>query len=128
MLSLLNNTVNAQQFKTVGKNKYTPIPDHIKEIRELIKKGARFKKIAEQFGITRNTISKINQNETWFDPKWEPVPQPKRTQCKLTPNEVLEIKERIKIEKNMTAIARDYGVKNTTIFNIRKGVTWKDVK
>lgn len=55
------------------------------------------------------------------------IPQPPRN-MKLSENDVLYIKKRLKKDDKIEKLAQRFGVAHSTIKNIRDGKTWKNVK
>lgn len=107
---------------------YVRIPEHIEEIRVLLKRGFRVPVIAKMYGRTTHNIADINKNRCWFDPKWEEVKQRAgRPDTKLSPEDIPNIKAAIESGEVMTKIAKRYGVHHQTIRDIKHGRRWQNI-
>lgn len=80
--------------------------------------GTHLDNIADMNKKKRVNISGIGKGENWG------------VNCgnaKLREEQVLEIRERLKLKENQSQIAREFGVKRATINDISQGKTWRNL-
>ena len=54
-------------------------------------------------------------------------PREKRPRNKVTVEQVRAIRSRLREQESVTKLAREYGLSQMQIYNIRDGVSWRDV-
>lgn len=98
-----------------------------------INEGLVPKEVAKLYGVGINCVKTIYLRKTWThitkDLYIRPVGmESKRNQCsKLNKEKVKIIKSRLLNGENHLDIAKEYGVSRTTVLDIKKKKTWKDV-
>lgn len=94
------------------------------EIKEMIKDGMRLIDISNELNINKGIIGRIKIGETWRDVGDDVSGVDMR---KLTEEEANEIKNLLREgELSHRSIAREYGVSNTYISMISRGLMWKN--
>ena len=110
------------------------IPESVvKEIRELrMREWVPEKEIARRYGLTRSNVNNILRNFRWPDPEYDPSKMVKAggngTGSKLVESDVVEIRRRAKAGEFQREIAKDFGIEQTQVSRIVRGVQWGHVK
>jgi DNA-binding MarR family transcriptional regulator len=103
------------------------------EIRELGSQGFRQVDIAKRFGVRRASVSVILNGSTWKHLPVRPhthAPKPRGSDhhgSRLTPEQVLEIREAAKTGETRRSIADRYGVTPENVSSIVLRKTWTHV-
>lgn len=113
-------------------------------IFKLIASGKKTKVIADKYNVNSVTISRIITRKTWWgiDVPKELVSKAQEQHkngrkksirlhsdmTKLTPGDVSAIKRRLLNGEMGTVIAKDFNVSPETIYSIKAGRSWKDIK
>ena len=100
--------------------------DQAKAVITRVAAGAKSKNLAEEYGVSPSTISRIVNGQTWVHLERPPTQILKRA-TKLTAADVLVIKARLQRGDRLVDIARDYNVSGPAIAAIRDGRTWQEV-
>ena len=90
--------------------------------------GYKDAEIANNYGVTRQTINAIRIGDNWAHLGLEVIGRykGKSREQKLRPSDIPEIRARISKMVSDTVIAKDYNVNAATIRQIRIGATWKN--
>ena len=109
-----------------GKAKLTK--KQVEEIRESyarrVEAGQKQKDMASEYGGTQTLISQIMSNKIWPVSGWKPKKQ-RHHMAKLTDDIVWAIRVRVADGQKQASMAREYGVKHSTISEIISNKTWK---
>jgi len=105
------------------------------QIREMHFSGLSISKIANGFGVGRNTIHNIVTGRTWASVGGPTVKRRSREElkgegnpsAKLTKNAVVQIREKYSAGATAWELAGKFGVTETTIYDIVKGRTWRHI-
>ncbi len=97
--------------------------DKARQIRQLyLSGGISQKEVADRFGIIPSTVSNIVRNKLYPDPDPNYVVPPRKARNqKLTKAQADEIREKIQQGAILAALAKEYGVNQATISNIKAG-------
>jgi len=95
-------------------------------IREFAHKGLDWDIIADQFGISRHTVKHIVRRTRW-DHVQDGFPPLIGRKVKLTPKQIIEIRDLYKKLDNYTKVGEQFGVSAATVRDIILGNTWKHV-
>ncbi|MEG4024837.1 MULTISPECIES: HNH endonuclease [unclassified Microcoleus] len=101
----------------------------VQEIRQKLAAGERVKDIAQEYSVGRKTIHDIKYHVTWKE-AGEEVPVPRRggyLDRKLTFEQALEVRKRIRGRESISKIADDFGVSSSVISDIKNHVTYRGV-
>ena len=107
------------------------------EIKHRLEQGASCASIGREFRVDASYVYRIASGENRADVPW-PSGKPftfvkhnsigsELPQTKLSPDKVIQIRERIASGDTPSVIARDFGVGRKAISAIRDGLTWKHV-
>lgn len=101
---------------------------HILTILDFFRGGMNAGEIARIFNTTRGQIQEIKSGRKWghIGDRSDIEMQPRNTP-KLTPELVKQIKQWFAEGKKVSHIARDLNINRTTIDDIKKGKTWKNI-
>jgi Mor family transcriptional regulator len=99
--------------------------DQVLEIKLMGKKQSATR-LAKKYGVSTYTIYSIRKGLTWrhLDEK---ILNKKIYYKTLTEDEILKIKDACN-KQDATKLAKQYGVSTRTIYRIKSGETWKNVK
>ena len=102
--------------------------EDIPQIIYYISVGYKDAEIANNYGVTRQTINAIRIGDNWAHLGLEAIGRykGKSREQKLRPSDIPEIRARISKMVSDTVIAKDYNVNAATIRQIRIGATWKN--
>jgi len=103
------------------------------QIREMHFSGLTIPKLANGFGVGRNTIHDIVTGRTWASVGGPTVKRRPREElkgegnpsAKLTKNAVVQIREKYSAGATARELADEFSVTETTIYDIVKGRTWR---
>jgi hypothetical protein len=99
------------------------------EIDALLHRGLLNGAIAEQVGVSREVVSKIKAGRTWGKVTGRSLAPIERKNAvgksKLTPQQVLDVRQRVAAGESMRSIAASYAMSHTTISALINGGTWK---
>jgi DNA invertase Pin-like site-specific DNA recombinase len=101
--------------------------EKVREIRQRLAAGERMKDLAKEYGVGWGAIHNIKYHVTWKD-AGEEVPIPRMggyLDRHLTCAQAQEVRERIKRGESIAKIARELGVSNNVISDIKNYVTYK---
>ncbi|NJM61343.1 MAG: hypothetical protein HC849_15905 [Oscillatoriales cyanobacterium RU_3_3] len=101
--------------------------EKVREIRQRLAAGERMKDLAKEYGVGWGAIHNIKYHVTWKE-EGEEVPIPRRggyLDRSLTFAQAQEVRERIKKGESIAKIARELGVSNNVISDIKNYVTYK---
>jgi hypothetical protein len=100
----------------------------IPEIIYYMSVGYKDAAIAAAYGVTRQTINAIRIGDNWKHLGLEIIGryEGKTRERKLTVNDIPNIRARFAANEGDTSIAKDYGVHQGTVRQIRIGNTWKN--
>jgi DNA invertase Pin-like site-specific DNA recombinase len=101
----------------------------VRAIRRLYLDGLSQYEIAARFSISQSNVSLIVTGQCWSHVPREflALRPAKKTDQKLDPDKVRQIRRRYADGETQTAIARDYGVRSTTISELIRGNIWAHV-
>ena len=103
--------------------------EKVREIRQKLAAGERVKDVAQEYGVGRKTIHDIKYHVTWKEEGQE-VPVPRMggyLDRKLTLDQALEVRKRIRGRESISKIADDFGVSSSVIYDIKNHVTYRGV-
>ena len=103
--------------------------EKVREIRQKLAAGERVKDVAQEYSVGRKTIHDIKYHVTWKE-AGEEVPVPRMggyLDRKLTFEQALEIRKRIRGRESISKIAHDFGVSSSVISDIKNHVTYRGV-
>lgn len=118
------------QFRGENNTKSILNEDYVRDIVLMSNNGMNAMAIGRRLGINHSTVMNVLDRRTWnhvtsdLDIK---KPSPKGSghpNSKLTENQVLEIKQRIKNGETQKNIAKDYDIAAGTVGNIKRGESW----
>lgn len=101
--------------------------EDVVEIKKMLIKGVCCQDIAKKFKTSRQCIMDIVKGRNWKDVGYLPENFKPRPKHKITPTEVIEIKNSMRQGFRDTEIAKAYGVSITYITGIRHGRYWSNV-
>jgi hypothetical protein len=106
--------------------------EEVFEILKLSKSGITQQKIADRFGVTRGAISKIVIGRTWseltgiiYDSNNCNTKGVNNGMSKLNNNTIREIRQKLKLGRTGTSLAREYSISDSIISNIKNYKTYK---
>ncbi|MBD1885062.1 HNH endonuclease [Microcoleus vaginatus] len=103
--------------------------EKVGEIRQKLAAGERVKDVAHEYSVGRKTIHDIKYHVTWKE-AGEEVPVPRTggyLDRKLTFEQALEVRKRIRGRESISKIADDLGVSSSVIYDIKNNITYKGV-
>ncbi len=103
--------------------------EKVREIRQKLAAGERVKDVAQKYSVGRKTIHDIKYHVTWKE-AGEEVPVPRMDgylDRKLTFEQALEVRKRIRGRETISKIADDFGVSSSVISDIKNHVTYRGV-
>ncbi|MEG4859270.1 HNH endonuclease [Microcoleus sp. K1-B6] len=103
--------------------------EKVREIRQKLAAGERMKDVAQEYSVGRKTIHDIKYHVTWKE-AGEEVPVPRMggyLDRKLTFEQALEVRKRIRARESISKIADDFGVSSSVISDIKNHVTYRGV-
>ncbi|MEG4047509.1 HNH endonuclease [Microcoleus sp. Pol17_C1] len=103
--------------------------EKVREIRQKLAAGERVKDVAQEYGVGRKTIHDIKYHVTWKEEGQE-VPVPRMggyLDRKLTFEQALEVRKRIRDRESISKIADDLRVSSSVIYDIKNNITYKGV-
>jgi DNA invertase Pin-like site-specific DNA recombinase len=103
--------------------------EKVREIRQKLAAGERVKDVAQEYSVGRKTIHDIKYHVTWKE-AGEEVPVPRMggyLDRKLTFEQALEVRKRIRGRESISKIADDFGVSSSVIYDIKNHVTYRGV-
>lgn len=90
------------------------------------------REIGRRYGLTRSNVQNILSGVRWPDPTYDPSKLVRAggngTGSKLTAEDVVRIKERCAAGEFQRVVAADYGIQQTQVSRIVRGVRWAGVK
>lgn len=103
--------------------------NHVREIRIKLQAGAKMNDLAEEYGVGRKTIHDIKYHVTWKEAD-AIIPPPViggYRERKLSSQQAQDVKNRVKSGERILDIAQKLGVSKSVIYDIKNGVTYKEV-
>ncbi len=102
------------------------------EIRERCYAGERQSKLAVEYGITEGFVSVIACNKAWKYLDQKPAlgirKGDKHYKTTLDASAVRTIRQRVSSGEKMNAVAKDYGISDSSVWGIVRRLTWKHIE
>jgi group I intron endonuclease len=122
--------LRSMQFRGENNAKSILNEDSVRDIVLMSNDGMNAMAIGRRLGINHSTVMDVLDRRTWnhvtsgLDIKKTSPKGSGHPNSKLTENQVLEIKQRIKNGETQKNIAKDYGISDRTVGNIKRGESW----
>lgn len=109
----------------------------VKEIFSLLACGkCSSRAIADRYGVSEADIDRIRTGKLWGHAKPEGWVKPRlltkagelHSKAEITEAQAFQIRQRSREGEKITALAAEFGVHYTTIYDIREGRTWKHLE
>jgi len=112
-----------------SRNGYSTLSENqISEILQRLGNGETTVAISAELGVSRTCIWRVKVGRTWCRCEGERIaPVPRKRRSVLTPEDIREIRERLKKGESQSSIARSKGLASSTVNNIDLGKTWGHV-
>ena len=125
-------TVKPRPAETHANNRQSPV-EVVKEILELRKREwIPEREIGRRYGLTRSNVNNILRNHRWPDPEYNPkdlvTAGGNGNGSKLTEEDVIEIRRRVKSGELQRVVGESYGIGQVQVSRIVRGVRWCHVK
>jgi len=104
-----------RQLKIAGRQGRVWTENDLQVIKDLIKEGYSYGKIASLFGVSGNTIRDLSLKYKWREPR-----KP------LSPEQIEEVKKHVLEKKPLYEIASMFGVSDGVIESLNKKYKWRD--
>jgi DNA invertase Pin-like site-specific DNA recombinase len=123
--------LNGKTWDGAGKSRDSvPRPslkeDQVIQIKHLMADGVGSSDIAKRFNVDICTIQRIKKGDTWSDVAPQLNFKTRKGNCKLTAEQVEDIKSLLDAGVMVMTIAKKFGVHRDTIGRIRMGKAWKE--
>jgi hypothetical protein len=127
-----------QAAKTFGESTRHLQEGDVPRVFELKREGWLIQEIADEFGVTRHVIEAVIGGRTYLSVACDrSVPDEvqgraaargdRHYAARLTSLDIPEIREKHRSGMKLMAIAREFGVRHSVIWNVIKGKTWAHV-
>ena len=106
-------------------------PRQVLEIRAMLASGLSHSRVAHRYGVGASTIGRISRGQTWdwLRTKEDLVKKPPpKTRAILKPEQVQDIRARLKRGETQQAVAKHYHIHPSVVWQIKEGRIWKWLK
>lgn len=101
--------------------------EDVVEIRRRAADGERHEDLATQFAVSRSTVGHVCRARTWSYLGLPPI-QSRKPNAKLTPALAAKVRAQISDGRKQVDIAEQFGITQSTVSKIARGVLWQDLK